>query len=117
VFVAEGTGDPLSKSAANDIFNAIRQTPGLSWHLKKLTAHILRYTWCDRFYMDNKDKLTEKELLDAMIHWCGWVKKTHMVQKYAHKAIAERANKAVAEYQEGLFGGKDDKNVNQTRPK
>ncbi len=112
IFVAEGSGAPLSKSAANDIFIAIRQSPGLSCHLNKLIEHILRYTWCDRFYDDNKGKIAEKELLDAMIHQCGWSKKTHMVEKYANKAITDSANQAVAKYQKGLVG-MDDENANQ----
>jgi len=112
IFVAEGTGKALSKSSANQIFETIRNITNLklSDALRKVTAHILRFTWCDRYYDENVEVLGKSDLISDMIYQCGWAKNTKMVEKYANRAIDSRARRRVYDYQERVFarkGGND----------
>lgn len=105
LFVAMGTGAPLSLSSVNDVFAELREAfPG---EFDALTPHVLRHTWNDRFSetMDNaKVPDADEERMRSFL--MGWSPTSKTAAKYTRRHIrlkAERVSLAMqAKQAEGV---------------
>lgn len=94
LFVADKTGQPLSKIAVNKIFeqlkNANKDLP------RDLSAHILRHTWNDNFskHMDKKAIGEEREK-QIRSYIMGWSPTSNTSSNYTKRHMREEANKAI----------------------
>lgn len=108
LFVANGSGAPLSLSAINKIFVALRRKcPDLP---EDLSPHITRYTWNDGFseLMDRKQvpEEREKKMRSRMM---GWSETSDSAATYTRRHIQKKANEAMLELQTKMTkGGKDE---------
>lgn len=102
LFVANGTGDPLSLSAVRKLFQELRtKVPGLP---DELTPHILRHTWNDDFseLMDAQGVAPEEEermRKQAM----GWSDSSKMAATYTRRHVQRKANEASLAMQAAAF--------------
>lgn len=102
LFVATGTGAPLSKSALNKLFRELRaQVPGLP---DDLSPHVLRHTWNDDFsaLMDERGVPPEEEekmRRQAM----GWSPKSKMAATYTKRHVQRKSNEASLAMQAKTF--------------
>lgn len=93
LFVANGTGAALTKSALNKLFRELRtMVPGLT---NDLSPHVLRHTWNDDFseLMDTKGVSPEDEermRRQAM----GWSPQSRMAAHYTKRHIQRKSNEA-----------------------
>lgn len=109
LFVATGTGEPLSYSAVSKIFRVLRsKVPDLP---KWFTAHICRYTWNDNFsaMMDEKG-IKEDEEMKLREYSQGWVNGSQMPAKYARRHIRNKAAQVSLALQAKLFSGRTPEN-------
>lgn len=101
LFVANGTGKPLSISAINKIFIELKE--GALSAFERLTPHLLRHSWNDRFseLMDDKgvnEDLEQQERSYAM----GWTPGSETAQKYTRRFVRKKANQASLQMQSRL---------------
>lgn len=102
LFVANGTGAPLSLSAVRKLFGELRtKVPGLP---EELTPHILRHTWNDDFseLMDSRGVAPEEEerlRKQAM----GWSDASKMAAAYTRRHVRRKANEASLAMQKTAF--------------
>lgn len=102
LFVATGTGAPLSKSALNKLFRELRaQVPGLP---DDLSPHVLRHTWNDDFsaLMDEHGVPPEEEekmRRQAM----GWSPNSKMAATYTKRHVQRKSNEASLAMQAETF--------------
>lgn len=103
LFVATGTGKPLSDSALNKLFIELRtKVPGLP---EELCPHVLRHTWNDRFseLMDEKGVSPEAEEQMRKQHM-GWSDRSKMAAVYTRRHVRRKANEASLELQARVLG-------------
>jgi integrase len=103
-------GHPLSLSAVNKLFAALRnRIPQLP---SDLTPHVLRHTWNDRF-SDNADKKNMSHEREEKVrkHQMGWCSRSKMASRYTKRHTERAANKISVEMQEnlGVFANQGDK--------
>ncbi|WP_295968044.1 tyrosine-type recombinase/integrase [uncultured Xanthomonas sp.] len=102
LFVATGTGHPLSKPALNKLFRELRsKVPGLP---DDLSPHVLRHTWNDDFseLMDGRGVSAEDEermRTQAM----GWSPRSKMASHYTKRHVQRKSNEASLEMQAKVF--------------
>ncbi len=102
LFVATGTGNPLSKPALNKLFRELRtRVPGLP---DDLSPHVLRHTWNDDFseLMDGRGVSTEDEermRTQAM----GWSPRSKMASHYTKRHVQRKSSEASLEMQAKAF--------------
>ena len=102
LFVATGTGHPLSKPALNKLFRELRsKVPGLP---DDLSPHVLRHTWNDDFseLMDGRGVSAEDEermRTQAM----GWSPRSKMASHYTKRHVQRKSNEASLEMQAKAF--------------
>jgi integrase len=105
LFVATGTGTPLSKSALNKLFRELRaKVPGLP---DDLSPHVLRHTWNDDFsaLMDERGVPPEEEekmRRQAM----GWSPNSKMAATYTKRHVQRKSNEASLAMQAKTFTSK-----------
>lgn len=107
LFVANGSGAPISLSSVNKIFVALRRKcPDLP---EDLTPHIMRYTWNDIFseLMDQKQVPEEKEK-KIRSRLMGWSETSVSAVTYTARHTQEKANEASLELQKKLIKGDRD---------
>ncbi|MBN2680050.1 site-specific integrase [Acidithiobacillus montserratensis] len=107
LFVASGTGDPLTLSAINRVFETLRvKCPSLP---ANLSPHVLRHTWNDEFslMMDaNKvDAELEKKMRSRLM---GWSEHSNTAATYTRRHIQRKANEALLGMQRNLTKGGPD---------
>ncbi len=103
LFVANGTGMPLSLSAVNKIFDDLKAAcSGLP---ADLTPHILRHSWNDAFtaLMDEK-KVPEEQEIKMRNELMGWSPKSKTAATYTRRVTRKKAKEAARELQLGLKG-------------
>lgn len=90
LFIAMGTGAPLSLSAVNAIFAELRNA--FNGEFDAVTPHVLRHTWNDRF-SDVMDKLkvseAEEERMRSFL--MGWVPTSNTSVNYTRRHIRLKA--------------------------
>lgn len=96
LFVADKTGQPLSKIAVNKIFEQLKHANKLL--PKDLSAHILRHTWNDNFskQMDkrNVDEAREQQLRSYTM---GWSSTSNTTINYTKRHTREEADRVILE--------------------
>lgn len=102
LFVATGTGQPLSKPALNKLFRELRsKVPGLP---DDLSPHVLRHTWNDDFsdLMDSQGVSAEDE--ERMrTQTMGWSPRSKMASHYTKRHVQRKSNDASLEMQAKSF--------------
>lgn len=105
LFVASGSGKPLSLMAVNKVFATLRKKqPDLP---RDLTPHILRHTWNDRFSeaMD-KAKVSEEQEKKMRSTLMGWSETSGAAATYTRRFVQRKAATALRTMQSGLHIGK-----------
>ena len=103
LFVASGSGDPLSLPACNKIFSELRaREPTV---LRRLSPHALRHTWNDRF-SDAMDKERTSETLEAKVrsYLMGWSETSNTAAIYTRRHVRLRAEAASLKLQQEMIG-------------
>lgn len=98
LFIAMGTGAPLSLSSLNDLFAELREAfPG---EFDAVTPHVLRHTWNDRFSetMDNA-KVPEPEEERMRSFLMGWAPTSKTAWKYTRRHVRLKAQRVSLEMQ------------------
>lgn len=98
LFVAMGTGKPLSIGAVNAIFAGLREA--FRGEFDGLTPHVLRHTWNDRFseIMDKTDiPASEEERMRSFL--MGWSPSSKTAENYTRRHIRLRAQQVSLEMQ------------------
>ena len=98
LFVANGSGAPLTMAALNKVFVTLRErVPDLP---SDLSPHVLRHTWNDRFseLMDAKrvPEETEKKLRSTLM---GWSENSPTASVYTRRHVRRRAQEALVDLQ------------------
>lgn len=90
LLVANGTGSPMSISAIDAVFREIK---GVKKNLEKLSPHLLRHTWNDRF-SEQMDEIGMDELKeeDARSFFMGWKSGSKTAKTYTRRHIKKKAN-------------------------
>lgn len=105
LFIAMGTGAPLSLSAVNYLFADLREAfPG---ELDAVTPHVLRHTWNDRFSetMDNA-KIPESEEERMRSFLMGWEPTSKTALEYTRRHVRLKAQRVSLQMQaEQVKGG------------
>lgn len=102
LFVATGTGDPLTKAAVAKLFVELRRkVPGLP---EELSPHVLRHTWNDKFSElmdergvppDEEEKMRKQQM--------GWSDRSKMPAVYTKRHIRRKTNEASLALQTQVF--------------
>ena len=102
LFVATGTGKPLTTSALNKIFRELRtKVPGLT---DDLSPHVLRHTWNDDFseLMDSQGVSSQdEERMRKQV--MGWSDKSIMPAHYTRRHVQRKSNEASMAMQSKSF--------------
>jgi len=101
LFVANGSGAPLTLGAIDHIFTALRQKcPDLP---SDLSAHVLRHTWNDRFseLMDENDVPEEIEH-KMRSRLMGWSETSKTASTYTRRHVHKRAREAALQLQRSI---------------
>lgn len=98
-------GSPLSRTAYNNIFTAVRdRVPGIPIDF---AGHICRITWNDRFtdYCDQRgiDEERERRIRCRIM---GWVPGSRMAFYYTKRSTQEAADRCLLESQEVISSGR-----------
>ncbi|MDR0191354.1 site-specific integrase [Pseudomonas yamanorum] len=98
LFIAMGTGAPLSLSAVNAIFAELRNT--FNGEFGGVTPHVLRHTWNDRFSdaMDNA-KVSEAEEERMRSFLMGWSPTSKTSENYTRRHVRMKAQQVSLEMQ------------------
>ncbi len=107
LFVAGGTGKPLSIAGANKLFVTLRDA-GLNLP-DEVTAHVLRHSWNDRFSKEMErvgvPHEAEQKMRSVLM---GWSPTSETASTYTRRYVRERASQAMKSMQGKLSmaGGK-----------
>lgn len=107
VWVANGTGAPLSLAGLNKVFVVLREKcPFLP---DDLSAHVLRHTWNDQFSveMDEAD-VSEADEHKMRTRLMGWSANSEMAIKYTRRHIKKKAAAASLALQAKFVVGEQD---------
>lgn len=95
LFVANGTGLPLSLSALNKIFQVLRdRIAGLP---DDLSPHVLRHTWNEDFSKEldrSNVRVSDNEEAKMRSRLMGWSETSNMAATYTRRHIREKAKMA-----------------------
>ena len=105
LFVANGSGAPLTLAAVDHVFAVLRRNcPDIP---PELTAHVLRHTWNDRFseLMDEKgvSEELEQKLRSRLM---GWSETSKTARTYTRRHVQRRAREVSVELQRTLVKDK-----------
>lgn len=98
LFIAMGTGAPLSLSAVNAVFAELRNT--FNGEFDGVTPHVLRHTWNDRFSdaIDNA-KVSEAEEERMRSFLMGWSPTSKTSENYTRRHVRMKAQQVSLEMQ------------------
>lgn len=109
LFVASHTGEPLSQAAVGKMFGELRdKCPSLP---KRLTPHVLRFTWNDNFskLMEKNGVPPEKEESQRS-YLMGWSPTSKMAAVYTRRYVRNKAKEASLALQNQLVKGEGKEN-------
>lgn len=88
------SGAPLGQRGYQLIYQVLRQEIS---GLGRLTSHVLRYDWNERWVELGADESSNSESIKReQCYAMGWSERSEMPAKYARRAIAASANKRIA---------------------
>lgn len=98
LFVASGSGAPMSIAALDVIFSDIKNK--FPSRFERLSAHILRHTWNDKFseVMD-KHGVGEAKEEEARSYAMGWKPGSDTAKVYTRRHVRKKANEVSLELQ------------------
>ncbi len=98
LFVANGSGAPMSIAALDVVFSDIRNK--FPSKFERLSAHILRHTWNDKFseVMD-KHGVGEAKEEEARSYAMGWKSGSGTAKVYTRRHVRKKANEVSLELQ------------------
>ena len=98
LFIAMGTGLPLSLSAVNAVFTRLRKA--LPSEFDAVTPHVLRHSWNDRFslVMDSA-RVSETEEERMRSYLMGWAPNSKTSATYTRRHIRLKAQQVALEMQ------------------
>jgi integrase len=101
LIVAEGTGAPMTLSALNKLFEALRsRCPELP---RDFNAHVLRHTWNDLFSaLMTERKVSAEDEKRMRAHVMGWSPTSDTAATYTRRYVREQARLASIALQKGL---------------
>lgn len=104
LFIAMGTGAPLSLSAVNVIFAELRNA--FNGEFDAVTPHLLRHTWNDRF-SDVMDKLKVSEVEEERMRsfLMGWVPTSKTSVNYTRRHVRLKAQQVSLAMQDKQVDG------------
>lgn len=107
LFVASGSGIPLSIPSLNKIFTVLKNKfPEIS---NKLFPHILRHTWNDKFSEEmDKNRVGEEQEKKTRSYLMGWSETSGTAATYTRRHIRKKAQAASMRLQENIIGRSDD---------
>jgi integrase len=104
LFVANGSGAPLTLAALNKVFAALRcRCPGIP---NDLTPHVLRHTWNDVF-SDVMDKQNVPDEIEkrSRARIMGWSPTSNMPETYTRRHVERKSREASLHLQNQLTKG------------
>lgn len=103
LLVATGSGSPLTLSAVNAVFAALRRkVPGIP---DDFCPHVLRHTWNDRFSeLSDKERLEPAEEKKMRSNLMGWSETSSTAETYTRRHVRRKARKASLAMQDGALG-------------
>lgn len=94
------TGEPLSKSGLNRLFDELNKVPGLP----KVEPHILRHTFCENLADDlHLAGKGDVEILAYLRQQGGWSDTSNTSRRYTKRFAQERAHEASLSMQEKVL--------------
>lgn len=98
LFVANGSGAPMSISSLDMVFSDIKNKSPSKF--ERLSAHILRHTWNDKFseVMDKRG-IGETKEEEARSYAMGWKSGSGTAKVYTRRHVRKKANEASLEIQ------------------
>lgn len=105
LFVANGSGAPLTLAAVDHVFATLRRKcPDIP---PDLTAHVLRHTWNDRFSELMDEKSVPEELEQKLrSRLMGWSETSRTARTYTRRHVQRRAREVSIELQRTLVKAK-----------
>lgn len=94
IFVAEGSGSPLSDCAVGKMLDALARACSEHGAYLKVTPRMLRHTWATAYleYLVEQKKMTLEGAKDSLRKIGGWSDKSLMPSRYAKRFIVKAAN-------------------------
>ncbi|NOU40367.1 MAG: site-specific integrase [Methylotenera sp.] len=107
LFVASGSGLPLSTPSLNKIFTVLKKKfPELA---NQLFPHILRHTWNDIFSEEmDKNRVGEEQEKKARSYLMGWSETSGTAATYTRRHIRKKAQAASLQLQKNIMERNDD---------
>jgi integrase len=101
LFVAAGTGRPLSLSGMSKVFRSLRHThPAVG---EELSSHVLRHTWNEDFSnMADSAKLSAADERRARGHAMGWSETSNSADHYLKRRTARQATDVSIKMQQAI---------------
>lgn len=101
LFVAGGTGQPLSHSAVNKLFDDMRRFD--SRMPQGLTPHVIRHCWNDRFSRQMEESAVDAELEKRIRSTLmGWSMTSETAATYTRRHVRKKASSAMLHMQSRL---------------
>lgn len=101
LFVAGGTGQPLSYSAVNKLFEDMRRVDASL--PASLTPHVIRHTWNDRFSRQMEENAVDVELEKRIRSTLmGWSMTSETAATYTRRHVRKKASAAMRQMQAQL---------------
>lgn len=104
LFVANGTGRPLTQAAVNKVFEVLRaRVPDLP---QNLSPHVLRHTWNDEFSkLMDETKVSEEREKQMRSRLMGWSDTSETAATYTRRHTRRKAKEASIALQRKLVPG------------
>lgn len=104
LFVANGTGKPLSLVALNKVFSLLRKR--FFGRAETLSPHVLRHTWNDEFSeLMDKEKIPEDTERRMRSYLMGWSENSTSAANYTRRHIRRKSLGASLQLQQGMAKG------------
>lgn len=99
--IVSEAGNPLALNSIDYLFSTVRAAFP---EFEKLSAHILRHTWNDRFSeFAQKTKLDPEEEKKVRNYLMGWSEESRSAENYTARYTEMQAEKALSSMQEKIF--------------
>lgn len=100
LLISNGTGNPLSKSGINRLFEPLREVSQL---LTVVVPHVLRHTFFETLCEDlDKNGMAASEMMGILVQLGGWAERSSSPEKYTKRYVQRKARAAGRSMQESL---------------